>query len=193
MFLPLTRIISLIAGYKYWLLFPIAVIEGPIITVIGGFLSSAGVLSFWISYLVIVSGDVVGDALYYALGRFGGMPLISRYGRYININPERLEYVEQHFDAHGGKTLLFAKTQAWGSLILVSAGIIKMRFWKFISWNAAGTAVKTLILLLLGYYFGAFYNLINHYLGVAAAISAAVFVIGLLIYIFIIRPRTAKP
>jgi len=38
----LLQIVNWLLAYKYLLLFPIAVIAGPIITVIGGFLSSLG-------------------------------------------------------------------------------------------------------------------------------------------------------
>lgn len=65
------QIISLLTAYKYFFLFPIVVVEGPIITVIAGFLSSLGYLNIIIAYLVVVAGDIVGDSAYYAIGFYG--------------------------------------------------------------------------------------------------------------------------
>src|SRR4030043_408463 len=50
MLFELTQIIAWLAKYKYFVLFPFAVLEGPIVTVIAGYLSSMNLLNFWIVY-----------------------------------------------------------------------------------------------------------------------------------------------
>lgn len=188
----LAYIIHLVTVYKYLLLFPIAVIEGPIISVIGGLLSAKALLNGWIAYPVLVAGDVVGDIIYYLVGRFGGRQAAKRWGPILRFTPERLDAAEKHFEENGGKTLLLGKTNAWGGVILVAAGISKMRFWKFVLYNLLGTMVKTLLLFLIGYYFGQAYDLINHYLGLAAAITTAVFTIIIVLYFYIRHRRKKK-
>lgn len=191
--LQLEYIVHLVSVYKYILLFPIAVIEGPIISVIGGFLSSKMILIGWLAYAVLTVGDVTGDAIYYAIGRYGGRRLAERWGKFLRITPKRLAAAEIHFEKNGGKTLLFGKTNAWGGVILIAAGISKMRFWKFIMYNLLGTMIKTLLLFLVGYYFGQAYTLINHYLGLAAAITTSVFTLLIILYFYIRnRKKNAK-
>ena len=87
----LEQIILLLTTYKYLLLFPIVVFEGPIITVIAGFLSSLGYLNIFIAYGVVVVGDIAGDIMYYALGYYGRDRFVNRWGRFLGITSERVE------------------------------------------------------------------------------------------------------
>jgi len=185
MFISLTKIINLLLAYKYMLLFPIAVIEGPIITVIAGFLSSKGLFMLWIAYAIVVFADFAGDTLYYSIGKFGGRPFIRRFGHYLKIDENKLASAENYFKNHGGKTLLFGKIQAWGALILIAAGIGKMHYWRFILFCMLGTIPKSLLFILIGYYFGHAYDLINRYLGIAGAISFAVLFAGMFAFIML--------
>jgi membrane protein DedA with SNARE-associated domain len=183
--LQIDYIIHLVAVYKYFLLFPVAVFEGPIISVIGGFLSSKMILIGWVAYLVLVFGDITGDIFYYSVGRYGGRRLAERWGVFLRITPARLAYAEEHFKKEGGRTLLLGKTNAWGAVILVAAGISKMNFLKFVLYNSLGTIIKTLLLFLIGYYFGQAYDLINHYLGLTAAITTTLFTMIIILYFYI--------
>src|SRR3989338_6750213 len=124
--MSLEAIIALLTTYKYLLLFPIVIVEGPIITVIAGFLSSLGQLNFFISYAIAVVGDVVGDCIYYALGFYGRQ--------------------------------------------------------KFVWYNFIATLPKSLILLLIGFYFGETYAKINTYLDYTAIISTVLAVLSVIIY-----------
>lgn len=91
------QIIFLLNAHKYLFLFPV-VVEGPIITVIGGFLSSLGLLNKFIAYAVVVVGDIVGDIMYYALGYYGRQRFVKRWGRFLGITFERVERLEKHFE-----------------------------------------------------------------------------------------------
>ena len=161
----LDQIISWLIIYKYEILFPIAVIEGPIITVLAGFLVSMSYLNFFAVYLIVVFGDLVGDSLHYLFGRFWGKIIISRYGHYFGITEKRISRTKKHFKKHGGKTLLLGKlAQGIGGFILVLAGMVKMPFWRYIGFNLLGTLPKSFVLLLIGFYFGKVYARIDGYL-----------------------------
>lgn len=60
----LQQIILLLTAHKYLFLFPAAVVEGPIVTVIAGFLSSLGIFNIFIAYAVVVVSDIVGDIMH---------------------------------------------------------------------------------------------------------------------------------
>jgi membrane protein DedA with SNARE-associated domain len=176
------HIFQLLIAYKYIILFPIVVIEGPIATVIAGFISSLGYLNFIVAYLVIVAGDVTGDCLYYAVGRFGREHFVERWGKYIGLNPQRVIHVEKHFDKHGSRTLFIGKmTHGIGSIFLVAAGLVKMPFSKFVTANLIATFVKSLLLILIGYYFGQAITKINSAFEFIGAISIS---LGLAVAVF---------
>lgn len=190
--MSLQEIIILLIAHKYLLLFPFTVIEGPIVTIIAGFLSSLGYLNAFIAYGIIVIGDIVGDCLYYALGYYGGQKFVGRWGRFLRITQENVESLEEHFKNHSGKTLIIGKfTHAVGAVVLVAAGMAKMPLWKFIWYNFIATLPKSLILLLIGFYFGETYNRISKYLDYTAIGTISLAVIFIVIY-FIVRKASKK-
>lgn len=174
--------------YKYLALFPLAVAEGPIITVIAGFFASIDYLNFWFAYLIIVSGDLAGDALHYAFGRFGGRAFVDRWGKYLGVGPGQIETVEKQFAKRGNKLLFIGKmSHGIGGAFLIAAGLIKMPFDKFIFANMLATLIKSLLLLLLGFYFGHALSAINTYLEKITFISIGLAIFGILIYFLYFR------
>lgn len=191
MFLNLSQnqIFNLLVQYKYFIFFPLVVIEGPIVTVIAGFLAYLGYFNVYGLYLVAVFGDVTGDVLYYSVGYFGGKRIFSK-GRFLWINIEQVQKMKNHFDKHFGKTLLFGKwTHSAGGAILVASGIARISLKKFIKFNFIGTVPKTLVFLLLGYYFGHAYAKIDTYLGYFTVAMLFVIISGLVAYHFTKKPQ----
>lgn len=185
--IQLDSIIPLLETYKYLLLFPISIAEGPTITIIAGFLVSEGVLNPIIAYLVMVAGDVAGDTIYYSIGRWGGRSYIRKHGKFFGITESRVVHTEKHFKNHSIKTLLIGKTNALGALVLSAAGLGKMPYLKFIIVNTLASSVKVIILIVIGYYFGRSYKLIDSYLGLTGAVITGITILALAIYFFAIR------
>ena len=134
-------------------------------------------------------GDVVGDTLYYSIGRWGGRPFIKKWGYIFGLHENRVLSLENHFKNHPGKTLLIGKTQAIGGFFLAAAGISKMSYPIFIWFNFIGTLAKSLILLLIGYCIGHTYKLIDKYLGYYAIIATIILMTAVIIYILIKRRK----
>ncbi|MBU2036698.1 DedA family protein [Patescibacteria group bacterium] len=186
--MALDQLILWLSDYKYLALFPLAVAEGPIITVIAGFFASLGYLNFWLAYIIIIIGDLVGDAVHYSFGRFGGRAFIDRWGKYLGVGPKQIGAIERQFDKRGDKLLFIGKmSQGIGGAFLVAAGLIKMPFSKFIFANLLATLIKSLLLLLLGFYFGHALSTINTYLERIALISLGAAIFGVLIYFLYFR------
>ena len=168
MHLPtLAEISPLLMNYGYLMFFVLSVFEGPIITVIAGSLVGLGYFNFWIIYAISVLGDLLGDLLYYSVGRWGSGYLRKR-GRFMGVSLAHVEKIETHFADHAGKTLTFGKlTHAVGAAILIAAGMAKIPLKKFLWLNFLGTLPKVLIFVLVGYYFGQAYQQIDHYFNYA--------------------------
>ncbi|MBU2219654.1 DedA family protein [Patescibacteria group bacterium] len=186
--MALDQLILWLSDYKYLALFPLAVAEGPIITVIAGFFASLGYLNFWLAYIIIIIGDLVGDAVHYSFGRFGGRAFIDRWGKYLGVGPKQIGAIERQFDKRGDKLLFIGKmSQGIGGAFLVAAGLIKMPFSKFIFANLLATLIKSLLLLLLGFYFGHALSTINTYLEKITLFSLGAAIFGVLIYFLYFR------
>jgi membrane protein DedA with SNARE-associated domain len=134
-------------------IFPIATLEGPIITMVSGFLISLGILSFIPTLLVVFVGDLISDSFYFWLGS-RGRRFVERI-KFLHLSPTRLEKVEQHFEKYPGKTFAISKASyGVGSLFLIAAGISKMTYQKFLEYITPLNAIRSTVLLLIGYYLG---------------------------------------
>lgn len=183
MVLSLHTIPQLLLTYKYALLFPISIVEGPVVTIIAGFLISGGYLNPYFVYGILIAGDLIGDTLYYMIGRFGGHFFIRRWGHIFGIDDIRLQKLEKNFENHGGKLLLFGKTQGLGSAILAAAGISKMPYGRFMWINLLGTVVKVFVFLIIGYYFGQAYTQIDSTLNKIVTMSSLILIVAIVLYI----------
>ena len=64
-----TEITSLISNHGLAILAPLSIIEGPIVTVIAAYLARQGLLVLWQVAICVIIGDLLGDLLYYSVGR----------------------------------------------------------------------------------------------------------------------------
>ncbi|MFZ3233425.1 MAG: hypothetical protein WA194_08105 [Patescibacteria group bacterium] len=119
---PLHQILLWIAEYKYWIIFPLTVVEGPIITVIGGFFSSSGKLDVVTLFAVALSGDMIGDFLHYAFGRWLYEYVLVRFEKRFRETGKMVEDAVSYLGKNPGKTIVFGKwTQAGGFAVLIGA------------------------------------------------------------------------
>ena len=177
-----TYAIALLIRYKYALLLPIMVAEGPIIAVIGGLLASHGVLSFPAVCALSVIGDLCGDSVYYCIGRWGRRSFVARWGGYIGLTPARMREADHYFEHHAAATLITAKlTHAAGIFALVAAGASRMPFLPYLGYNLIGTIPKSVTFVTIGYYFGSKYDKISKLLDTASAGILAVIVIACIV------------
>jgi len=188
--ISLDQVTLWLLGYKYLALFPLAIAEGQIITVLAGFFVSLGQLNLWLAYIIIVIGDLVGDPLHYFVGRLGGEKFITKWGHHFGVNEKQVLSLEKQFDKRGSQLLFIGKmSHGIGGAFLVAAGIIKMPFDKFIFSNMLATLLKSLILLLIGYYFGQALSTINSYLEKIALTTVGIGLFAFLIYFFYFRKK----
>ena len=170
--------IALILTYKYAILFPLAVIEGPILTVICGFLASLGIFDLVYLYPLFVVGDTVGDSLNYALGRYGTHGILRRYGERLGMTAERQANLGSLYEEHFVKTVFASKLiHGLGFLGLIAAGSLRLPYGRFVMTCGLVSLLQAGGLLLLGYFFGHAYTQIGTYLNYYAATVSAVVVL----------------
>lgn len=180
-------IISWLLAYRYFIIFPIMVAEGPLATMAIGFLTSLSIFNPFIALPIIVAGDVAGDVIYYFIGYFAhSFKWALWLTRKIGFESHR-ERVIKSFQNHGGKLLLFGKlTHALGMVFLIGAGYSKMSLWKFIWYNTLGTIPKSSALLAIGYLAGSAYRTYHAYFEYGSFILSigSLALVGLFYYFF---------
>jgi len=60
--------LPLLASQKYWILFILFLIEGPITNIIASMLAANGVFNIWIVIPLAITGNVLGDVIHYFIG-----------------------------------------------------------------------------------------------------------------------------
>jgi membrane-associated protein len=149
------EIFKLLYIYSYLILFPLVVIEGPVVTIIAGFLVSLGFMDFLPTYLVVVAGDLAGDVIYYSAGRWWFHNAVRKVASFFGFRVKLIQTLEEAVKKHKGKVLFFGKlSHALGGIILFAAGSAEIPLREFLWFNFLATLPKSLVLLAVGYYFG---------------------------------------
>lgn len=174
----LEQLVQLLAHYGYVVLFPIAVIEGPLAALFAGAFVASGEFDFVAVFFLLVAADSLGDTLYYTLGRFSHRRFLAGFGKKLGITEEKIAPFHEGFRKHDWKLLLLGKTQAFGSIILYFAGATHMPFLRFMGWNLLGTVPKILLFECAGYLLG---QSVLHSTKYLNEIGIATFAVGLLL------------
>jgi membrane protein DedA with SNARE-associated domain len=191
-----------LAVYGYAALLPLAVIEGPAVTVFAAFLAAQGVFDVIGVYAIVVLGDLIGDVLYYAVGRWAAArwaakrglaergaaergaagpgaterrarrPEANRGSRWAARVRQRVEVLAPRIRTRAGAMLLFGKlTHSAGFAVLLAAGAAHVELRRFLAFNLLGTLPKSLVLVLLGYWFGKLYGSLQSDLRIAGVLT----------------------
>jgi membrane protein DedA with SNARE-associated domain len=175
----LETIVALASKHGLVVVAPVAVLEGPIVTVIAAWLASQHILNLWSVTVIVVLADLVGDVGLYALGRWGLHRLPKRWRDRFGLNRARLLGLAKHFRSHGTRTLVVGKlTQAAGAPVLIAAGLGKIRLWRFIWVNLLATIPKSLFFVAIGYTLGSAYAQIDNWISRISLIVFAILLVG---------------
>jgi membrane protein DedA with SNARE-associated domain len=170
-------------------------VPGETILIAGAVYAGAGRLNIFAVALIAFAGAVIGDNLGYAIGFFGGRALVLRFGKYVGLNGERLDRAEAFVDRRGAIVVTFARfieglRQANG----IVAGTMRMRWLRFLAFNALGAALWVGVWASVGYLAGGHITTIYHAISrysLYVLIALAVLVVALIIRAAIRRRRRA--
>ncbi len=106
--------------------------------------------SYWGAVVAGVLGNTLGSLASYAIGAYGGRPLVERYGKYVLISAHDLQLAERWFARFGEATVFFSRMlPIVRTFISVPAGIARMPLWRFTLFSVLG-AIPWVMLLVWG-------------------------------------------
>jgi len=118
-----------------------------------GAFAALGSLNLFYLLILMILAAVGGDTANYWIGHFFGKKIIEY--KKIPIKPEHIIQTEEFFKKHGGKTIILARfipiIRTFAPFV---AGIGKMHYGYFISYNVVGGVTWILLFSLAGYFFG---------------------------------------
>lgn len=184
--------LQLLSLYGYLLLFPLAVFEGPIITVVAGLLVTAGIFNPVLVYIVVVAGDIVGDSFWYAVGRFGGGSFTRTIEKIFGIKKENIEKAKEKMENNRFKMTMLSKLiHGVGFAGMIAAGAVRVSYPLFVLACLVVTLGQVAVFLALGLLFGHAYKQIGAYLDYFAGAMIVGALLALTFFIWY-RWRTKK-
>ncbi len=116
--------------------------------------SEGSPLDLGVTFLVLASAAVLGDAVNYAIGFRLGPRVFTRRDSWL-LNQTHLERTRRFYERHGGKTIVLARfipiVRTFAPFV---AGIGRMSYRRFAVFNVSGAIVWVALFLLGGYWFG---------------------------------------
>ncbi len=170
-----TASLTLLATYRYPLVFASTLFQGPVIMLAGGFLLRLGDFSFWPLYATLVTADFAGDIIWYWIGRKAAEPFIRRFGHIFGITHAVFEKIEGLFNKYHTKILFISKiTMGFGFAlaVLIAAGATRVPFRKYLILNLAGGFIWTGMLISVGFFLGHLYYLVDKGFRIAFIVAA---------------------
>jgi membrane protein DedA with SNARE-associated domain len=152
-----------LAHYGYWALAAILLLEnagvplpGETVLLLASFLAYSQ-HELQLSWIIAVAtlAATLGDNLGFALGHYGGRPVLDRYQSIFRIPPATLTRGENLFARYGAATIFFARF-VFGMRIIAGplAGVLRMPWRKFLIFNFLGAALWVSVIASVGYLFG---------------------------------------
>ncbi len=160
------KIISVLAGFVIWgislmgyagvaamMAIESACIPLPseIIMPFSGYLVSTGEFTLIGVSIAGAIGCVIGSALAYWVGYYGGRPAAEKYGKYVLVTHHDLDIADNFFKKYGNLAVFISRMlPVVRTFISLPAGIAKMNFSKFITYTFLGSLPFCFILAYIG-------------------------------------------
>jgi membrane protein DedA with SNARE-associated domain len=160
-----------------------------------GYLPAVGALPGWtVVGIVATLGELVGTSIFYAVGYYGGLPFVHRYGKYIRFREHEYDRVHAFFERYGRTTVFWCRfvpfVRGFSSL---PAGVSRMQKRYFFPFTLLGSAIFSFGLAYLGDVAG---DNLDAILGVVhkagLAILAAVVLVAVVAVVLVRRHRAGR-
>jgi len=180
-------------GLGYWgimLGLMVEVIPSEIVLAYGGYLVSeagGGELSFGGAVIFGTIGGTMAQLFLYWMGRYGGRPVLEKYGKYLFLKKKHLDLTEQWFNKYGTGVIFFARfIPVVRHAVSIPAGIAKMSHVTFILYTILAIIPWSIFFVYLGMKLGDNWEQIEEKAGpyvMQFIIVAVIFIIGYILYV----------
>ncbi|MGG0187128.1 DedA family protein [Bacillus rhizoplanae] len=126
-------------------------VPAEIVLPLVGYWVYEGDMNFWIAVLAGTIGGTTGPLTLYAIGYYGGRPLLLKYGKYFFIKEEQIQKADDFF-AKYGPVVAFTGRFIPGvrTLISVPCGMAKMNIVQFTIYTFVAMVPVTTLYIYVG-------------------------------------------
>lgn len=185
-------IISVISAVGYLGVMALMAIESAciplpseIIMPFSGYLVYTGQFNLWLVALAGAIGCNVGSVIAYEIGYYGGRPLVERYGSYIMLSRNELDWADRFFARFGDVTVLISRLlPVVRTFIALPAGMARMPRLRFHIYTFVGSFPWCLALAYLGMKAGQNWRYLGKYFHQFDKVIAAVILAGIIWFVW---------
>lgn len=147
-------ILVFLEGLGYWgvmIGLMIEIIPSEIVLGYAGYLVSIENISFVGAVIFGTIGGVMAQLFIYWVSRYGGRPVLERYGKYIFIKKSHIDHAEAWFNRYGTGIIFTARfVPVVRHAISIPAGIAKMSHARFITLTTLAVIPWTIFFVYIG-------------------------------------------
>lgn len=130
-------------------------------------------------------GCVVGSVINYALGAYGGRPFVERYGKYVLISKRDIARADAWFARWGDWASFISRLlPVVRTFISFPAGLVRIKFWRFVFFTFAGSFIWCAALALGGFVAGEHWEDLRRVMRPFDYPILAILLLGLAYYIY---------
>jgi membrane protein DedA with SNARE-associated domain len=165
----------------YFVLFALAIVEGPIATLTAAAISATGRMNPYLAFVFAASGNMTADFCYYLIGKLGKFEMVSWVLQKVHVNQQRIEKIKDDIVNNSAKTIFIAKlTNSLIIPMLIMTGTIRIPVKRWMPALIFGEILWSGFLMVAGYYFSHSIRQIesgSKYIGIAISIIVLLIVI----------------
>lgn len=168
-------------------------VPAELVLPLAGYWVYLGDMNLYLTILAGTVGGTFGPLTLYALGRFGGRPLVEKYGKYFLIRTHHLEASDRFFEKYGSGVAFYGRfVPGVRTLISIPCGVTKMNVFKFSLYTFLAMLPITSLYVYLGFKLGAQWEHVDEIIKPYILPAAAIFIIGFGLYVLIKRFRKGR-
>jgi len=157
----------------------------PVLIVAGAYAAMGG-SPLWQLVAVAVAAALVADTGWYTAGRNFGLRILGVLCR-MSLSPDTcVRQTESIFQRFGPSSMLFAKfVPGFASVATALAGALRLSYWKFVLFDAAGAALWSGVAIALGYVFRSAIDDVMNKLAALGKYGLMIVIAGFVVWILV--------
>ncbi|WP_145149978.1 DedA family protein [Paenibacillus xylanexedens] len=163
-------------------------VPAELVLPMAGYWVYLGDMKLWLAILAGTLGGTFGPLTLYALGRYGGRPMVEKFGKYFLIRPHHLDASDKFFEKYGSGVAFIGRfVPGIRTVISIPCGMAKMNVFKFSIFTFLAMLPITSLYIYLGFKLGSQWEHVDEIVKPYIVPAAVVFLGAFGLYVLLKR------
>ncbi|MBY0119303.1 DedA family protein [Paenibacillus xylanexedens] len=163
-------------------------VPAELVLPMAGYWVYLGDMKLWLAILAGTVGGTFGPLTLYALGRYGGRPMVEKFGKYFLIRPHHLDASDKFFEKYGSGVAFYGRfVPGIRTVISIPCGMAKMNVFKFSIFTFLAMLPITSLYIYLGFKLGSQWEHVDEIVKPYIVPAAVVFLGAFGLYVLLKR------